>query len=69
MLTMAMHVSRGITMPLFEADGAVDSDDQQHGLGFYGGIAWTDPGANPDELMLLSGRLRGGFNRTQGGFA
>lgn len=54
MLTFAMHASRGISMPLFEADGLVDLDDQQHGLGFYGGVVWNPTG---QDGMLVQGRL------------
>ncbi len=53
MLTFAMHASRGTTQPLFETDGSVDLDDQQHGLGFYGGIAWDPTG---QDGMLVQGR-------------
>lgn len=66
MLTFAMHASLG-TVPMFEADGSVDLDDKQHGLGFYGGVAWADPAALTATLLQLAGEYRGGFNT--GGFS
>lgn len=54
MMTFATHAGMGVTVPLFEADGSVDLDDQQHGLGFYGGIAWDATG---QDGLLVQGRL------------
>lgn len=67
MMTFAAHASLGITAPLFEADGTVDDDDKQHGLGFYGGILWDDPTQAAATLLQLAGEYRGGFNN--GGFS
>jgi hypothetical protein len=68
MMTFAMHASQGTTMPLFEADGAVDQDDRQHLLGMYGGVAWAGGAPPPTgQLLQLAGEYRGGFN--QGGFS
>ena len=39
---MRSHALRGTTIPLFEADGAVDLDDKQHLLGCYSGIAFNN---------------------------
>lgn len=42
-MTMRSHALRGTSIPLFEADGAVDLDDRQHLLGCYSGIAFGAP--------------------------
>ncbi len=67
MMSFAAHASRGTTQPLFESDGTVDTDDKQHLLGMYSGIAFFDPGATPNELLQLAGEFRGGMN--EGGFS
>lgn len=38
---MRNNALRGITLPLFEADGTIDLDDQQFLLGTYSGIAFA----------------------------
>ena len=39
MMTVSSHSLRGVTVPLWEVDGAVDLDDRTHLLGLYSGIA------------------------------
>ena len=54
--------------PMFEVDGAVDTDDRSHLLLLYGGIALSGPGGI-FTLPLLPHWMRGGFNRMSGGFS
>lgn len=56
MMNLASRGHRGI--PLFEADGSVDTDDRQQTLNCYSGIAFSPLLSASDRFALMNARVR-----------